>query len=360
MNKIAFIGPLPPPLGGVSIINQSFQEINYSGYEVTYFNTSDQNSREISYKRFRWNSISRDLRKNKNIEHFIKEVKPDVINIFITSTPSILRDFLYLKTIHKYNIPVVIHFHSKTKGGFALTPFRLKVTGYFFNKYAKKIILLSDKHLTFFSNYFEEKYCVVIENFIKYSDYNNEIEKKCSQFLFVGRLTNEKGFFDLLNAVIILKKDGIKCEFHIIGLASTEQQEKEIIDFIDTNQLREYIILHGAISGEDKFKLFKESKYLIFPSHLENSPVVLKEAIAAKMAIIASDIQANKDILKTRENTIFFEMGNRYDLVEKIILLLNDKEKSQAMCTESAKILEYDVGIAKKKIQGVFDDLIKK
>jgi len=52
MSKIAFIGPLPPPLGGVAVVNQSFQEIDYSCYEVTYFNTSNQNSRENLYKRF--------------------------------------------------------------------------------------------------------------------------------------------------------------------------------------------------------------------------------------------------------------------------------------------------------------------
>ena len=195
---------------------------------------------------------------------------------------------------------------------------------------------------------------------LSYSDYDNEIEKKCDQFLFVGRLTKEKGFLDLLNAAIILKKRDIKCKFHIIGLAATKQQEKEIIDFIDNHQLREYIILYGAIFGKDKLELFKVSKYLIFPSHFENSPVVLKEAIAAKMAIIASNIQANKNIIKTRENTIFFKMGNSYDLVEKIVLLLNDKEKSQAMCAESARILEYDVSIAKRKIQAVFDELITK
>ena len=72
MNKIAFIGPLPPPLGGVAIINQSFQKISYSScYEITYFNTSDQNRREDLYKKFQWSSIPRDWRKNKNIEHFI-------------------------------------------------------------------------------------------------------------------------------------------------------------------------------------------------------------------------------------------------------------------------------------------------
>ena len=389
MSKIAFIGPLPPPIGGVAVINKSFQEIDYSCYEVTYFNTSNQNSRENKYNRFTWNSIFRELggnktskrfvekvnpdiinkrfpwnsffrefRKSKAIERFIKKVNPNVINIFITSGPAILRDFLFLKTIHKYNIPVVIHFHSKTKGEFALTPFRLKITGYFFKKYAKKIILLSDEHFTFFSHYFGEKRCVVIENFVTYSDYDNDIEKKCSQFLFVGRLTKEKGFLDLLNAAIILKESGIKCKFHIIGLAATKQKEKEIIDFIDNNKLHEYFILYGALFGKEKFELFKASKYFIFPSHFENSPVVLKEAIAAKMAIVASNIQANKKILKTRENKVFFEMGNGYDLAEKIVLLLNDERKSQAMCAESARILEYDVSITKKKIQAIFDELI--
>ena len=111
----------------------------------------------------------------------------------------------------------------------------------------------------------ETKNCVVIENFVTYSDYNNEIEKKYSQFLYVGRLTNEKGFLDLLNATVILKKGGIKCKFHIIGLAATEQQEKEVMDFIDNNKLREYFILYGAVFGKDKLELFKKSKVFNFP-----------------------------------------------------------------------------------------------
>ena len=71
MSKIAFIGPLPPPIGGVAVINQRFQEIDYSCYEVIYFNTSDQDSREDLYKRFQWNSIFRDLRKNKSIDRVL-------------------------------------------------------------------------------------------------------------------------------------------------------------------------------------------------------------------------------------------------------------------------------------------------
>ena len=31
MSKVAFIGPLPPPLGGVAVINQSFQALDYEG-----------------------------------------------------------------------------------------------------------------------------------------------------------------------------------------------------------------------------------------------------------------------------------------------------------------------------------------
>ena len=53
-------------------------------------------------------------------------------------------------------------------------------------------------------------------------------------------------------------------------------------------------------------------------------------------------------------------MGNSYNLAEKIVLLLDNKGKSQAMCAEYVRIPEYDVSIAKKKIQAVFDELITK
>ena len=83
MKKIAFIGPLPPPLGGVSVINQNLQSIKFKGYEVISFDTSEKKEREDLYSKFKLKSVQRNLEVGKKITQFIKINQPDIINIFI-------------------------------------------------------------------------------------------------------------------------------------------------------------------------------------------------------------------------------------------------------------------------------------
>lgn len=358
MKTSAFIGPLPPPLGGVAIINQSFQTIDYNGYDVISFDTAKKKEREDVYAKFKLKSIQRNIQMSNKLTKFIKEDQPDVINIFITSGMSILRDLLFLKKLSQFNIPIIIHFHSKTKGEFALTSRRLKWVARYFNKYASRIILLSEYHYAYFTNYFEAEKCVVIENFVNYVDFENEIETKNNDFLFVGRLSREKGFFDLIDAIKILKQKNIFCRIQIIGVAPTKEVEFEINQLITEHGLSNYFIFNGATYGEAKNTLFKQSRCLIFPSHFENSPVVLKEAIAAKMGILSSDIRANENVLLNHANFVSFQKANSNDLAQKIIDLVSSPEEMQRMCEVSSTIKNYDVSVAQNKLTQLFDSLV--
>lgn len=356
--KILFVGPLPPPLGGVAVINENIQKIHFKYFENIAFDTSNKQERENLNGFFPVKNIFKEIKKYKALGRFIETEKPVIANIFVTSGFAILRDIMFLRKLKRFHIPIIIHFHSKTKGEFALTPLRLKVVGKFFNKYADRIILLSDYHFSFFTQYFEEEKCRIIENFVDYSQFSNSISDKVNEFLYVGRLTKQKGFFDLLYAVRLLKSWQIKPVINVVGLASDVESEADILRFIEESELQDNIILHGAKIGEEKYNLFKRAKFLIFPTHFENSPVVLKEGIAANMAIIASDIHANRNVLKRFDNHLLFEKGNIEDLALKIKELLDDNIKATDMCKSSEKIKEYDISTVKIKIELLIQELL--
>lgn len=357
LKKNVFIGPLPPPLGGVAVINQSFQSLNYSGYTNLVFDTSNKNNREDLYKGLPWQNIFNEYKKVKKLKGFIKKNHPDVANVFMTSGYSIIRDFFYLRLLKANKIPVVVHFHSKKKGEFALSPKRIKLVGKLLKKYADKIILLSEDHYNYFSNYFDQRQCEIIENFVDYNSFNNIIENKTDDFLFVGRLSKEKGFFDLLKASAELNKKGELFKINVVGIAPNSQVQNEVEDFVKINNLQEVIHFHGLKFGDEKLKLFKKSKILISPSHFENSPVVLKEGIAAKMAIIASDIEANKNILQGKNNYSFHQVKNPKDITMVMEDLLNNPITVLEHCKASEKIKDYDNEIARKKLERILNNI---
>ena len=355
--KNVFIGPQPPPLGGVAVINQNFQSLDYDGYDNLVFNTSNNNQREDLYKGLPWKNIINEYKKNRELKNFLKKNQPDIANVFVTSGYSIIRDIYYLKLLKKHKIPIIIHFHSKKKGEFALKQKRIKRVGKLFNKYANKIVLLSKDHFNYFVQFFDEDRCEVIENFVDYDKFENSINDKTDEFLYVGRLSVEKGFFDLLEACLILKNRNKNLKINVLGAAPNLALQKKIEDFVKDNQLENLFVFHGLKYEEEKYQIFKRSKIFLFPTHFENSPVVLKEAIAAKMAIISSDIEPNMLILSDKGNSSNHKAKNPEHLAEVIDSLIEDSITAENYCLASEKIKDYDKTIAQQKLKSIMDTI---
>lgn len=354
---ITFIGPLPPPFGGVSVINASFQRLNYRNLTVDCFNTSHGGFQEDLYKGFPWQRFLISLKKIIQLHHHLIKIKPEIVNIFITSGFAILRDIVIIRIVKWERIPCIVHFHSKKQGEFVLKESRLRKLAKFLNKNVDKIVLLSQDHFDFFTNYFNKRKCTVIENFVEYKWFNCSIQDKGNTLLFVGRLSKEKGFLDLLDAVHELKRSNFHILIDVIGTAANYKDQIRIDEIIKEYDIASYFVFHGVKSGSEKYNLFKNARCLVFPSYFENSPIVLKEAIAANMGIIASNIEANKLILDGIGNTMWHDARNSQSLAQAIRGYLMADDHGLSLCKASSKVKQYDAKFAEKKINAIINEL---
>ena len=96
---------------------------------------------------------------------------------------------------------------------------------------------------------------------------------------------------------------------------------------------------------------------MIFPSHFENSPVVLKEAIAAKMSILSSDIHANENILQRRNNYLSFQVSNNNFLALKMSYLISNPEIVLKIYQNSVSLKDDDSIVAKNSMLNIFNQL---
>jgi glycosyltransferase involved in cell wall biosynthesis len=353
---IAFIGHLPPPFGGVAIMNESMQSLLKNSYNIISFNTSNGEENEDLYSNKFFNKIFFQIKLFFKFILFVKNDRFQIANLFVTTSFGFIREAIFILILIILKKKIIIHFHSKKSGEYFLSPIRIKILSYFMNK-ADKIIVLSEDHFNYFSKYFNTNNMVVIENFVNYKDYFCEIEEKVDEFLYVGRLSRKKGFFDLLTSISILKKQKLKVIFNIIGSPENDIVKEEIKQFVIDQNITSYLKFHGQKFGKEKFDLFKKCSYFIFPSHFENSPVVLKEAIASKMAIVSSNIEANNLILKNFGAHIPFELNNIEDLAKSIKVLVLDQQRSCAHMRASEKILQFDAKIAQIKFHSLIIEI---
>ncbi|UFH59213.1 glycosyltransferase family 4 protein [Sulfurovum mangrovi] len=354
--SIAFVGPLPPPLGGVAVMNESFQDIMKDTFDIVSYNTSSGAEREDLYSNRFVKKAAPQLIRLKAFMDFVRQNSFTTANLFVTTGLGFIREAFFIIVLKMLGKKLIIHFHSKKKGEFFLGPLRIRILAFFVNK-ADHIVMLSDDHCKYFEKYFDKRKISVIENFVDYANYDCNINEKVGEFLYVGRLSEKKGFFDLLESITLLKKEGVQVLVNVVGAPENDEVDERIKEYVKAHQIDTFLRFYGLKFDEEKYKLFKQCRFFLFPSQFENSPVVLKEAIAAKMAILSSDIDANRNVMKVVDHAMFYPAGDEKSLAESIKSLLANDALAEEMMKSAEKVKIYDKSIAREKLLNVIHTL---
>lgn len=135
-------------------------------------------------------------------------------------------------------------------------------------------------------------------------------ERSRSGFLFVGRLSPEKGIHTLLAAAkkLVSCEATHKSEFTIVG------EGPEAPSCASSG-----LTTVGALSPQGVEDMMRRAAALIVPSQChETFGLVIIEAYACGLPVIASRVGAFRDIVIEGVTGIFFEPGDSDDLAEKI------------------------------------------
>lgn len=134
---------------------------------------------------------------------------------------------------------------------------------------------------------------------------------KDKYFLFLGRLSNEKGITTLVKAFK-------ECPDSKLIVAGTGPLEKELIQYKEQNKLNN-IYFVGYKSGEELQELKKKAYFVIVPSECyENNPMAIIEAYAEGVPAIGANIGGIPEIIISNKTGFTFEMGNTASLAEMI------------------------------------------
>ncbi len=114
-----------------------------------------------------------------------------------------------------------------------------------------------------------------------------ELDGDRVNFLFLGRLERVKGIDVLLEAVRLLKADGVAARLHVIGSGSLQGWLRQ--------QIAEYgleadVSLLGYRADADVAAYLRACDYLVIPSRSESLPLVFSEAMRTGTPIVATDV----------------------------------------------------------------------
>ena len=107
-------------------------------------------------------------------------------------------------------------------------------------------------------------------------------------------------------------------------------------------------------------KFYKDASIVCMPSHRRIFKVLL-EAGASARPIVTSDAAGCKEAIIPNKTGLVFKSRNTNDLVKKLLILINDKNKRIKYGVEGRKLVKkkFDIKIINKRIINIYKNLNK-
>lgn len=150
---------------------------------------------------------------------------------------------------------------------------------------------------------------------------------KKNRFIFVGRISHEKGVTDLVDCWI---KHNIEADLVMAGDGPLKQRlEKQSKGYKNIKWL-------GEVSRDEILKMLAESRALLFPTKwYEGLPMIIIEAMSVGCPVITSRIGNPQYLIDHEINGLHFEPGNPAELFERIRFLQQNKKEREKMGREA-------------------------
>jgi len=173
-----------------------------------------------------------------------------------------------------------------------------------------------------------------------------------SYALFAGRLDPEKGIPTLLKAWLQMS------HFHRLRILGDGQLRRETEAFAKVYPNVEFT---GWLPHASVFEHMKGARFVVFPSEwYENLPLVIIEAFASGVPVIASNLGAMKEVVEHGRTGLLFQPGNVEDLARTMALAWERPEYMNRLAQQARAEFEakYTAAVSYRRLMEIYEEVI--
>ena len=180
------------------------------------------------------------------------------------------------------------------------------------------------------------------------------------RILFAGRLYALKGVKNLINAVASISRSN---DLRVVLAGSTA--DKHYVDELRAEASRlgivESVDFRGILRTDELLEELSHCSCLVLPSYQETAPMVIQEAMAAGVPVIASNIGGVPYQVEDGKTGFLVPPGDVEALADRLKTLLSDKAMREVFGA-AAKLRaesEYRASIVARKTLDVYRDMLQ-
>lgn len=184
---------------------------------------------------------------------------------------------------------------------------------------------------------------------------NQFIKKDKIEFIFVGGLDAAHYFKGLENLIKALSFTPGNWSLNIIGDGDLRKKYEEDVYKVG---LEKKIFFKGKLSDSELIRAYQDADCLILPSVNNNEAfgIVLIEAMACGLTLIASDLPGVRSVFTNEREGLLVKPGDVLSLKEALEKIINDRSlrKSMSLAARELATKKYSEEKMKSRLEGLF------
>ncbi len=151
--------------------------------------------------------------------------------------------------------------------------------------------------------------------------------------LFLGQVTPQKGVFDLVHAVAMIGARVPSAQLVIGGTGCLA----EVLDLAARLGIGQRVCCLGWLDHERKSHWLSRSAVLALPSHAEAQPMVVLEAMAIGLPVVATRVGGLPELVSDLETGLLVDPGDRVALSDALARLLTDRRLARELAVVASE-----------------------
>lgn len=314
--KVVMLGPALEQMGGMATVENLILTHMPSEVELIHISTHDYGSAAFRIRHY--------LRALGQTLHVLAHQDVDVVHILLSQRGSALRKAILTLVAKAFGKPVILHAQSSQFHIFydALPSVAQAALRWVFQK-CTYFIALGYSWKKYYQDSLGLDQAVVLRNPVQLpAQVPDRSQHETISFLFLGRIGQRKGAFDLIQAYAELPAS-LKAQSRLL-LAGDGEVEKAR-NLVHQLGVANHVTILDWLNPAQRDAYLAQVDVFVLPTHNEGLPLALLEAMGWGLAAITTPVGGIPELVNDGEDGLLITPGNVRQLSEAMETLITDR-----------------------------------
>lgn len=344
--KVLQLGPALDVRGGITTVEQHICDYMAPYVSLRHVATMKESSA--------FSRLAIFARAIQALKRTLDDLDPAIVHIHFSSRGSTLRKLILASMVTRAGRPLVLHAHGGYFDQFHRNlPAILRRTVNSILQRANVLIALSPRWRDFYINECElsQGQVAVLPNPVRWSPEtpDRSLHQEV-QFLFLGRMCQKKGAYDLVNAFAAMPP-AVRGRARLVLAGNGDLAEIRAL----AAPLGDRVRVLSWIDSAERDRLLAQSDVFVLPSYNEGVPMSLLEAMASGLPAIVTPVGGIPDVFSHGVEGLIVEPAHVTDLSAAMArMVTDDTERLSAGKRAHERARSFDVHTYARRLADIY------